>query len=106
MCCFAHCHYLGKPSKTPCFPQSPREARVSSSRQTPSERPVVYVAGVPLQQLTHCASPYCRVIYSVFVMHRRKDLWGPDGTNSFAFDRLAGQSLTHISYSYFSAPAP
>ena len=28
----------------------------------------------------HYIPPRSRCLYSVLVMHRRKDLWGPDGT--------------------------
>ena len=41
----------------------------------------------------HYIPPRSRCLYSVLVMHRRKDLWGPDGTSSKTYLH----SRTHIS---------
>ena len=39
----------------------------------------------------------CSCIYSVLVMHRRTDLWGPDGIVTISFENMIGSRFTLLS---------
>ena len=63
--------------KYPCnnvaIPRSPGRAHLHPTQNEVGYRPFGY---------SHFLTSISRISYSVLMMHRRKDLWGPDGTSA------------------------